>query len=187
VPANRNLLKSARGRACLTTILLFSLCLSAQTNAPSTGEKATPGGSDPLTEARTLYRDGHLDEAAQRYQQLLQALDEFNDSARLKDRPVFDPPLITPSGIILAGLGAVRLTILEGGQEIHCEHPLSDDDALQFMITHHRSRRGWNKTQEFEKLAESGSHNDLQCRRQGLVFDISGGLVELKARHWIEA
>jgi tetratricopeptide (TPR) repeat protein len=74
VPANRNSLKSARGRACLTTtILLFSLRLSAQTNAPSTGEKATPGGSDPLTEARTLYRDGHLDEAAQRYQQLLQA------------------------------------------------------------------------------------------------------------------
>jgi predicted aspartyl protease len=73
VPTDHNSLQSARGRTCLTTtILLFSLCLSAQTNTPSTGEKATPGGTDPVTEAGALYREGHLDEAAQRYQQLLQ-------------------------------------------------------------------------------------------------------------------
>jgi predicted Zn-dependent protease len=55
-----------------TKILLFSLCLSAETNAPSTSEKTPPGSPDPLGEATILYREGHPDEAAQRYQQLLQ-------------------------------------------------------------------------------------------------------------------
>ena len=73
VPTNRNSLQDAGGKACLTTtILLCSLCLSAQTNAPPTREKAPLAEPDAITEAETLYREGHFDEAAQTYQRLLQ-------------------------------------------------------------------------------------------------------------------
>jgi hypothetical protein len=35
--------------------------------------------------------------------------------------------------------------VLEARREIHCiEYPLSEDESLQFIITYHQSRRGWN-------------------------------------------
>jgi tetratricopeptide (TPR) repeat protein len=69
-----NSLQSARATTYVTTtvLLLFSLCLVAQTNAPATNERVPPGRPDPVSDAGILYREGRLDEAAQRYQQLLQ-------------------------------------------------------------------------------------------------------------------
>jgi hypothetical protein len=35
------------------------------------------------------------------------------------------------------------LALLEGGQAIQClEYPLSEDEALQFILTHHQTRLG---------------------------------------------
>jgi len=72
-------------------------------------------------------------------------IDEFNDAARLKNQSVPEPILITTNGTILAGFGRWRLAVLEGRHEIPCiEYPLSEDDSLQFILTHHQTRRGWN-------------------------------------------
>lgn len=73
------------------------------------------------------------------------SVEELTQVARLSDRSVLEPILITSNGIVLAGFGLLRRAILEGKQEISCiEYPLGDDDALQVIITHHRSQRGWN-------------------------------------------
>ena len=116
VPANYNSLKSARGTASLTmTVLLFSLCLSAQTNTPSAGEKAAPGGSDPVTEARTLYREGHFDQAAQKYQQLLQVQPKLAEAyaglARvyLKQKRVQQAQEIVSNGLAVADSPTMRV------------------------------------------------------------------------------
>ncbi len=72
-------------------------------------------------------------------------LDEFNDDARLTNPFVTEPILITTNGTILAGFGRWRAAVLNGGHEINCiEYPLSDDEALQFIIRHHQSQQGWN-------------------------------------------
>jgi hypothetical protein len=72
-------------------------------------------------------------------------IDELNDAARLKDRSVPEPILITTNGAILAGFGHWRLGMLEGRHEVNClECPLSEDEALQFILTHHQTRCGWN-------------------------------------------
>jgi len=72
-------------------------------------------------------------------------IDELNDPARLKDESVSEPVLITMNGTILAGFGHWRLAMLEGRHEInYIEYPLGDDEALQFILTRHQTRCGWN-------------------------------------------
>jgi hypothetical protein len=72
-------------------------------------------------------------------------IDEFNDAARLTDPSVTEPILITTDGTILAGFGRWRLAVFERRPEIPCvEYPLSEDESLQFMLTHHQTRCGWN-------------------------------------------
>jgi hypothetical protein len=73
------------------------------------------------------------------------AIDEFNNVARLKNQLVPEPILITTNGIILAGIGRWRSAIFDGRHEINCiEYPLNEDEALQFIISHHQLQRGWN-------------------------------------------
>jgi hypothetical protein len=72
-------------------------------------------------------------------------IDEFNNVARLKNQSVPEPILITTNGTILAGFGLWRLAVFERRHEIHCiEYPLGEDESLQFILTYHQSRRGWN-------------------------------------------
>jgi len=82
-------------------------------------------------------------------------IDEFNDAARLKDQSVPEPILITTNGTILAGFGRWRSAVFDGRHEINCieyplheincmEYPLGDDEALQFIISHHQPQRAWN-------------------------------------------
>jgi hypothetical protein len=73
-------------------------------------------------------------------------IDEFNDAAQLKGQSVPEPILITTSGTILAGIGRWRLAVFECRREVNCiEYPLSEDESLQFLLTHHQTRCGWNK------------------------------------------
>ncbi len=72
-------------------------------------------------------------------------VDEFNAAALLKEQSIPEPILITTNGTILAGFGQWRAAVLDGRYEINCiEYPLSEDQALQFIISHHRPQRGWN-------------------------------------------
>jgi hypothetical protein len=73
------------------------------------------------------------------------AIDEFNAAARLKEQSVPEPILITTNGTILAGFGRWRSALFDDRHEINCiEYPLGDDEALQFIIRHHQTQRGWN-------------------------------------------
>jgi hypothetical protein len=72
-------------------------------------------------------------------------IDDFNEAAQLTNPSVTEPILITTNGTILAGFGGWRLALVECRHEIHCiEYPLTEDESLQFILTHHRVRRGWN-------------------------------------------
>jgi len=72
-------------------------------------------------------------------------IDEFNDAARLPNPSVPEPILIATNGAILSGFGHWRSAVFEGWLEINCiEYPLSEDESLQFILTHHQIRRGWN-------------------------------------------
>ena len=72
-------------------------------------------------------------------------IDELNEAARLKNLSVPEPILITTNGTILAGFGRWHSAVLEGRNEIDCiEYPLSEEEALQFIINHHQPQRGWN-------------------------------------------
>jgi hypothetical protein len=72
-------------------------------------------------------------------------VDELNNTARLKNQSVIEPILITMNGTILAGFGIWLAAVFYGRHEIHCiEYPLGEDESLQFILTYHQSRRGWN-------------------------------------------
>jgi hypothetical protein len=72
-------------------------------------------------------------------------IDELNDAAGPRNPSVTEPILITTSGIILAGIGRWRSAVFDDGNEISCiEYPLSENEALQFIISHHQPERGWN-------------------------------------------
>jgi ParB-like chromosome segregation protein Spo0J len=76
---------------------------------------------------------------------VIDVVEELNDAARLQDQSAADPILITTSGTILAGFGRWRLALLEGRQEVRCiEYPINEEESLQFILNHHKPRRGWN-------------------------------------------
>src|SRR5262249_5536772 len=72
-------------------------------------------------------------------------IDDLNDAARLKNQSVPGPVLITTTGTVLSGFGPWRLAVFESREHIECiVYELSEDESLQFILSHHRSRRGWN-------------------------------------------
>jgi hypothetical protein len=75
------------------------------------------------------------------------AIDEFNRAALPKNQSVPEPILITRDGTILAGLGRWRVALFEGKQEeVHCiEYPLTEEESLEFILTYHQTRIGWNR------------------------------------------
>ncbi len=72
-------------------------------------------------------------------------IDEFNAANRLKEQSVPEPILITTNGTILAGFGRWRSALFDDLHEINCiEYPLTENEALQYIISHHQPQRGWN-------------------------------------------
>jgi hypothetical protein len=72
-------------------------------------------------------------------------IEEFNQAARLSHLSVTDPILITTSGTILSGFGRWQSAVFNGLFEINCiEYPFNEDESLQFILTHHQTRSGWN-------------------------------------------
>jgi len=70
---------------------------------------------------------------------------ELNEAVRLTDLPVTEQILITTNGTILAGIARWRAAVRDGSTEINCiEYPLSEDEALEFIVRHHQPERGWN-------------------------------------------
>jgi hypothetical protein len=75
---------------------------------------------------------------------LIGMVDEINEP-RLRAQDAFEPILISTNGTILAGFERWRRALFEGKSEIDCiEYPLDESESLQFILTHHRPRRGWN-------------------------------------------
>ena len=74
-------------------------------------------------------------------------IDEFNGAALPKNQSVPEPILIMRDGTILAGFGKWRLALFEGRQEeLHCiEYPLTEEESLEFILTYHQKRIGWNR------------------------------------------
>jgi hypothetical protein len=72
-------------------------------------------------------------------------IDELSDAGRLTNLSLSDPVLITTNGMILAGFGRWQSAVFDGRYEINCiEYPLTENEALQFIISHHQPQRGWN-------------------------------------------
>ena len=72
---------------------------------------------------------------------------ELNEAAGLSSQSVSGQILITSDGIILTGIGRWRLAVFERRHAIPCNEcllPLDEDEALQFIISHHQPQRGWN-------------------------------------------
>jgi hypothetical protein len=71
--------------------------------------------------------------------------DELNTSAQQTRQSVTEPIMITTNGTILAGFGRWWLAMSEDRDEVPCiEYGLNEDESLQFILTHHQIRRGWN-------------------------------------------
>jgi hypothetical protein len=76
---------------------------------------------------------------------LISVEEELNEAVRLNSRILPDTILITTNGIILSGIGLWRLALIGGRTELDCiEYSLSDEESLQFILSHQKPRRGWN-------------------------------------------
>ena len=70
---------------------------------------------------------------------------EFDEATRSRDQSVPKPILITTNGTILAGFGRWRSALFDDRYQINCiEYPLSEDAALEFIISYHQPQRGRN-------------------------------------------
>lgn len=73
-------------------------------------------------------------------------LPELQEAARCQDTIMPEQPIpVTQSGLILAGFGRWRLAVSRRVSSIEClEYPLTDDEALQFMLSLQKSGNRWN-------------------------------------------
>ena len=70
--------------------------------------------------------------------------DELNEAERVRQYPAALVP-ITTEGTILSALGRWRSALLHREREIQCiEYTLDEEESLQFILAHHKPRRGWN-------------------------------------------
>jgi hypothetical protein len=118
---------------------------------------------------------------------LVELLDDLNHTAKIKNQAALEPVLITPSGLVLGGVGHWRLAVLRGWPKINCiEYPLEADEALQFMLVNSRSRRGWNDFVRIcvaLKLEPSFQQQALDNQRAG---GQRKGLANLPEAHQID-
>jgi hypothetical protein len=85
---------------------------------------------------------------------------ELNEAERVRDQTT-SPILISSEGTVLSGFGHWRCALLHGEQEIRCiEYVLGQEDALQFILTHHRPRRAWNLGAAHVEQVSRGCHLD---------------------------
>jgi hypothetical protein len=76
---------------------------------------------------------------------LIDLVGESNEATQMRDHLAAEPILITTNGIILSGFGRWRLAVLENRKEVHCiEYPIGEEDAIEFILSHCKPRRGWN-------------------------------------------
>ena len=112
----------------------------------------------------------------------IEVIDEFNEAARLKNQSMPEPILITTNGTILAGFGRWRLAVFDGRREINCiEYPLGEDESLQFILTYHQPRRGWNTFIRIRlalRLAAYFQQRALENMRAGGKYKGSANLPE---------
>src|SRR5262252_8366522 len=73
-------------------------------------------------------------------------LPELGEAARSQDLvSTEEPTFVTDTGLILAGFGRWRLAISQKVPSIACvEYSLTDEGALQFMLSLQKRRTGWN-------------------------------------------
>jgi hypothetical protein len=91
------------------------------------------------------------------------AIGELNDAAHLSRQAMSEPILVTSNGAILAGFGLWRLATFEGRKEIPCiEYVLDENESLQFILFHYRSRRGWNN---FVRIRLALTLEPLVCQK----------------------
>lgn len=99
------------------------------------------------------------------------AIAELNDAARLSRDAMSEPMLVTSNDTILAGFGLWRLATFEGRKEIPCiEYMLDESESLQFILSHQRSRHGWNDFVRIRlalKLEPALRHKALDNMRAG--------------------
>jgi hypothetical protein len=106
---------------------------------------------------------------------------ELNE-ARLTNPSVAKPILITTNGTILAGFGRWRSAVFDDRHEINCiEYPLSEEETLQFIISHHQPHRGWNAFNRIRlalKLEPYFQQRALDNMRAGGKYKGSANLPE---------
>ncbi len=74
------------------------------------------------------------------------AAPELNQAAKSDASSIaVEPVLITTAGILLGGFGQWQLALLENTEQVNCiEYPLDEEQALLFILAHHRVRNGWS-------------------------------------------
>ena len=110
-------------------------------------------------------------------------IDDLNDAARLKNHSLPEPVLITTTGTILSGFGCWRLAVFESRGQIECiEYEVSENECLQFILSHHRSRRGWNNFVRIRalRLEPSLQQRALDNMRAGGKYKGSATLPDLE-------
>ena len=76
---------------------------------------------------------------------LIDIVDELNKATEVTGRLAVEAILLAADGTLLSGFGRWQLAVFEGRRSLNCvEYPFDENDSLQFILAHHRIRRGWN-------------------------------------------
>lgn len=86
---------------------------------------------------------------------LANSLVELSESQHANEGFLSKPILITANGTIISGFRDWQVALIDLATTIDCfEYPLSDEEALQFILMHHRPRRFWNSFSRIQLALE---------------------------------
>lgn len=103
---------------------------------------------------------------------LIHLILEPNHALRLKSPRVSEPILLTSNGTIIAGFRNWHEAVSDGRPLVECiEYPLSDEEALQSILTDHQPTRTWNNFTRVRVALELEPY----FQKRALANQITGG------------
>jgi hypothetical protein len=98
---------------------------------------------------------------------------------------VAEPVLITSSGIVISGVREWHAALSEGRPVLSCtEYELSDDEALQLILTLQQSRGAWNAFTRIQIALQQEPYLQARARANQIAGGTNKGSVNLpEGRH----
>jgi hypothetical protein len=110
---------------------------------------------------------------------LISSVNELSLESELEKQRLREPVLITTFGTIISGFATWNTAISNGSAAVDCiEYSVTDVEAIEFILSRHKSRQGWNDFVRIRLALEL----EPMLQKRALDHQIAGGRYKGSAK-----